>query len=139
MVDAAPPPPPPLPTHAWRLFEPREWDEVTFRGSFVGSPLDARDGYIHLSLGSEVRTTVARYFAAAPALILARVSLARFIARGMVRMDFVASRAAFFPHVFDASRGTDDGPPPAIAIEDFVSSCRLESHDGLFVGWPEGV
>lgn len=137
---AATPPAPPIPTHAWRLFTPDEWAAVEASGSFFGTPLDERDGYIHLSLGSEVRTTVTRYFANASLLILAKVSLEQFAARGAVRMDYVAARAAFFPHVFDAVRGNDDGPPPAIPRECFLSTHRLELSQGSgFSGWPEGL
>lgn len=137
----AQPPTPPAPEFAWRLFEPAEWETVLARHAFAGSPLDARDGYIHLSLASEVRTTVERYFATAPTLILAKVALDRFASLGMVRMDYVASRSAFFPHVFDAARGNDLGPPPAIPLSDFVLPVHTltAAPGGGFSGWPEGI
>ena len=137
----APPPPPPPPAHAWRLFSPDEWAAVEAAGAFAGSALDAKDGYIHLSLPSEVRATVAAYFAAAPRLVLAKVDLRDFAARGMLRMDYVASRAAFFPHVFDAARGHDAGPPPGIPLAAFARPPAVllaRAGGGGFDGWPEG-
>jgi len=135
---AAPPPAPPLPDFAWRLFTPAEWAAVEAAGFFAGTALDAKDGYIHLSLGSEVRATVAAYFASAPALVLCRVALAPFAARGALRHDWVASRGAFFPHVFEP--GAPPGaPPPRIPRDAFVARFDLApAPGGGFAGWPEG-
>ena len=87
---------PPVPSHAYRLFTTTEWDAVVAAGAFTGTALDTRDGFIHLSLPSEVRSTCAAYFRGTT-LVLARVALAGL----RTRNDFVASRNAWFPHVLD--------------------------------------
>ena len=88
--------PPPVPSHAYRLFTPAEWAAVQSAGAFTGTALDTRDGFIHLSLPTEVKHTCGHYFKG-QALVLARVSL-----EGLrTRNDYVESRRAFFPHVLD--------------------------------------
>ena len=39
------------------------WDEAEHAGVFRGAPVDARDGFIHFSSGTQVRATAAKYFA----------------------------------------------------------------------------
>lgn len=90
------PPTPPTPPFAWRLFTPSEWAAVESTGAFSGTSLDTSDGFIHLSLLSEVRSTCAAYFAGA-VLVVARVDLSGL----RVRNDWVEKRRAFFPHVLD--------------------------------------
>jgi uncharacterized protein (DUF952 family) len=64
--------------------------------AFTGTDLDSRDGFIHLSLPTEVRSTCAHYFKGVD-LILARVDLGGL----RIRNDWVEKRGAWFPHVLD--------------------------------------
>jgi uncharacterized protein (DUF952 family) len=127
-----------VPSTAWRLFTPLEWQAVKDTGFFSGTALDHKDKYIHLSLPGEVRHTVNAYFKNSPSLILSKVLLTDFTARGMTRMDWVASRNSFFPHVFDP---TDSSLVPQIPIASFVTVVELRAlGDGSgFEGWPEGI
>ena len=48
--------------YAYRLVSEAELQTIEAVGFFSGSSLDTRDGFIHLSLGSEVIETANRYF-----------------------------------------------------------------------------
>ncbi len=52
------------------------WNAVTAGGTFTGSPVDRRDGYIHFSTAAQVRETAARHFAGESGLLLVAVSTA---------------------------------------------------------------
>jgi len=47
--------PSPLPTRCYRLMRRGEWEEFVASGVYAGSPLDHRDGYLHMSQADQVR------------------------------------------------------------------------------------
>jgi uncharacterized protein (DUF952 family) len=92
--------------HAYRLVTRDEHDAARTSGKFAGSPLDHRDGYIHLSYAAEVIPTATRYFAGTT-LALLRVHLPSVISTGLrVQEEVVASRGTAFPHVYPAEAGS---------------------------------
>jgi uncharacterized protein (DUF952 family) len=60
----------------FKIVDRASWDAVPAAASFDGSPLDLRDGFIHLSSAPQVRDTAARYFAGQPDLLLVAVDAA---------------------------------------------------------------
>lgn len=50
------------------------WRAAEAAGRFSGSPVDVRDGFIHLSTGAQVRDTAARHFAGQADLLLVSVA-----------------------------------------------------------------
>lgn len=72
------------------------WREALEQGSFTGSPVDVKDGFIHFSTATQVRETAARHFAAATGLVL--------VAVGTDGLDlrWEPSRGGeLFPHLYD--------------------------------------
>ena len=51
------------------------WADAIVAGSFLGSPLDLADGFIHFSTAQQVRETAAKHFAGVPDLLLVAVGL----------------------------------------------------------------
>lgn len=49
------------------------WEEAERTGTFLGSPVDLADGYIHLSSEAQVEETAARHFAGQSDLLLVAV------------------------------------------------------------------
>jgi uncharacterized protein (DUF952 family) len=47
-----------------------EWRAAVADGTFRGSPVDLRDGFVHFSTGEQMVETAARYFAGAADLVL---------------------------------------------------------------------
>jgi uncharacterized protein (DUF952 family) len=81
----------------YKILLPAEWDQFQAAGRFDGSPVDHRDGFIHLSSRQQVGRTAKRYFADAPALVVVAVD---GDARGVdVRWE-AASDGDRFPHVY---------------------------------------
>jgi uncharacterized protein (DUF952 family) len=52
------------------------WREAEAVGRFTGSPVDARDGFIHLSTALQVAETAARHFGGQTDLLLVAVATA---------------------------------------------------------------
>ena len=46
------------------------WDVAKRDGKFIGAEIDLQDGYIHFSTASQLRDTLARYFAGRNDLVL---------------------------------------------------------------------
>lgn len=91
--------------YAYRIAEQSEWEASQACGLFKGTQLDEKDGFLHLSLPSEVLTTIGLYFASHPGpLLVLQVDLAS-IPEAQLRADWVAQRSAFFPHVTGGKHG----------------------------------
>jgi uncharacterized protein (DUF952 family) len=89
----------------YKLLPAEEWTAAETRGSFEGSAVDRRDGYIHLSGHDQVVETAARHFAGQPGLILLTVDPDRL----GDDLRWEPSRGgALFPHLY--------GPLPVHAV-----------------------
>ena len=75
------------------------WRAAEATGVFEGSPVDLRDGYIHLSTASQVRETATRHFAGEERLLLIAVDPGEL----GERLRWELSRGgALFPHLYGA-------------------------------------
>ena len=60
---------------AYKIETADNWQNAMTSGAYKGSPLDIKDGYIHLSTASQFAETFQRYFAQIPHLIVAKIDL----------------------------------------------------------------
>ena len=60
----------------YKIVPDRLWRDAVAKGSFGGSPVDAKDGFIHFSTASQVRETAAKHFAGVADLVIVAVSSA---------------------------------------------------------------
>jgi uncharacterized protein (DUF952 family) len=75
------------------------WREAERAGTFAGSPVDRRDGYIHFSSAEQVAETAARHFAGQDDLVLIAVDADVLGAA----LKWEPSRdGALFPHLYGA-------------------------------------
>ena len=81
----------------YKILTAEEWRTAVANGSFSGSAVDLRDGYIHFSDNSQVRETAARYFAGQQGLVLAAFDSAQF---GTVLKWEESRGGALFPHLY---------------------------------------
>jgi uncharacterized protein (DUF952 family) len=84
-------------TIIYKIVTADEWRQAKRAGSYVGSAVDDRDGFIHFSGRNQVVETAAKHFAGQPDLLLVAVQSGR--------LDFPlrweASRnGALFPHLY---------------------------------------
>jgi uncharacterized protein (DUF952 family) len=97
----------------YKLLGAEEWGEAVARGSYAGSPADARDGFIHLSTAEQLAETARRHFAGQAGLVLAAFE-AGDLGEGL---RWEPSRGgALFPHLY--------GPLPtglAVEVRPFVA------------------
>ncbi len=81
----------------YKILREAEWQAARREGVCRGSPVDARDGYMHFSARAQLRETLARHYAGERALVVLEVDAAR-VARDL---RWEASRGgALFPHLY---------------------------------------
>jgi uncharacterized protein (DUF952 family) len=74
-----------------------DWNEAESRGVYVGSAVDRRDGFIHLSGAQQVRETARRHLAGQESLVLVAFAAEDF----GDTLKWEASRdGELFPHVY---------------------------------------
>jgi uncharacterized protein (DUF952 family) len=89
----------------YKIIPDELWRAAERAGSFTGSPVDVKDGFIHFSTDGQVAETAARHFAGEGDLVLVAVAPA---ALGDA-LRYEASRGgALFPHLY--------GPLPLSAV-----------------------
>ena len=80
----------------YKILAAAEWRAAQGKGVFEGSAVDLKDGFIHLSSGSQVRETAARHFAGRDGLVLVAFAEDR-----LENLKWEPSRGGdLFPHVY---------------------------------------
>lgn len=88
----------------YKLLTLDEWAHAVVAGAYTGSPDDARDGFVHLSLAHQLDATAAKYFRGIEDLCLVAFGTADL----GPALKFEPSRGGdLFPHLY--------GPLPAHA------------------------
>ena len=81
----------------YKIVSAAQWRVAEECGSFTGSDVDARDGFIHLSTAPQVRQTAQRHFAGQHDLLLVAVDAARL----GDALKYEPSRGGdLFPHLY---------------------------------------
>jgi uncharacterized protein (DUF952 family) len=81
----------------FKLIDRASWQAAAESGSFDGSAVDARDGFIHFSTAAQVHETAARYFAGQPDLLLVAVAVESL---GDALKWEPSRGGALFPHLY---------------------------------------
>lgn len=80
----------------YKILPAAAWDAAADR--LPTSPIDRRDGFLHLSTGAQVRETARRHFAGQADLVLLTLDASRFVPD---TLRWEPSRGgALFPHVY---------------------------------------
>ena len=81
----------------YKVFTLNEWEVLKAQGNTIGSADDQRDGYIHLSLASQVETTLDKHIADQSDLVLVTVQAQRLGSQ----LKWERSREdELFPHLY---------------------------------------
>ena len=89
----------------FKLCRASEWAEAERSGTFLGSPVDLRDGYIHFSTAEQVVETAAKHFAGVDVLTLLAVDADTL---GSALRWEPSRGGALFPHLY--------GPLPVASV-----------------------
>lgn len=89
-----PPPMPPI----YKLCPEPDWHTCQRTGSLPWSPVDTRDGFIHLSAPHQVQVTAAKHFRSRTGLVLLEIDPAR-LPEGALRWE-VSRNDERFPHLY---------------------------------------
>jgi uncharacterized protein (DUF952 family) len=90
----------------FKLVDRAAWQAAEAAGAFAGSPVDARDGFIHFSTAAQVRDTAGRHFAGQAGLLIVAV---RAAALGDALRWEPSRGGDLFPHLY--------GPLPLAAVQ----------------------
>src|SRR5271156_5228145 len=80
----------------YKICERAAWQSATREGTYRGSPVDARDGFIHFSSAAQLAETAAQHFAGQADLMLVAVDAD---ALGPALKWEVSRGGALFPHL----------------------------------------
>ncbi len=84
-------------TLIYKILPRAEWDAALEAGTFLGSPIDVQDGFIHFSTGEQWTETLEKHFAGQSDLLLVAVE-AEVLGSGL---KWEPSRGgALFPHLY---------------------------------------
>eukprot|EP00294_Goniomonas_avonlea_P002337 CAMPEP_0114546990 /NCGR_PEP_ID=MMETSP0114-20121206/4226_1 /TAXON_ID=31324 /ORGANISM="Goniomonas sp, Strain m" /LENGTH=119 /DNA_ID=CAMNT_0001731517 /DNA_START=6 /DNA_END=365 /DNA_ORIENTATION=+ len=97
------------PSTIYRLLKADEWTTAQALGHYVGSDLDVRDGYIHLSTATQCRGTASLYFKGVTDLWVLAVDTAS-LGEGLKWDAVEAHGGDKYPHFYG-------GPLPLSAIK----------------------
>ena len=80
----------------YKIMSADAWTDLERTGAFDGSPVDHRDGFIHLSAAHQVRETAAKHFAGQDNLMLVAIDQAK-----IEHLKWEPSRGGdLFPHIY---------------------------------------
>jgi uncharacterized protein (DUF952 family) len=94
----------------YKIMTKKQWEQAQANGSFTGSEVDIKDGFIHLSAAHQVRATAEKHFAGQTDLVL--VSVEEENLGPMLKWE-VSRGDNLFPHVY--------GPLPLAAVDHVVA------------------
>ncbi len=81
----------------YKILPRAEWDAALEAGTFLGSPIDVQDGFIHFSTGEQWRETLDKHFAGQADLLLVAVEAETL----GPELKWETSRGgALFPHLY---------------------------------------
>ena len=81
----------------YKIMQQSQWEATQLRGMFVGSEIDLKDGFIHLSASHQVRETAEKHFGGQSGLCLVSVNSEKL---GDILKWEVSRGGALFPHVY---------------------------------------
>ncbi len=108
----------------YKIMTLRQWEDAKAKRLFMGSEVDIKDGFIHLSAAHQVRATAEKYFAGQTDLVLVAVKKEHL---GPGLKWEVSRKGALFPHIY--------GPLPLTAVDHVA---ELPLMDGVHQ-FPESV
>ena len=93
-------------TYVYKILREQEWQEFQTQGSFVGSAHDKRDGFIHLSEESQLKTTLKKHFKDEVPLYIVKFPTDCF-PQGDLKWE-KSSSGETFPHLYNSALNLKD-------------------------------
>ena len=83
----------------YKICTAEEWAEAQGQGTFVGSEVDRRDGFMHFSTREQVAETAAKHFAHLRGLVLVKLNAEQL---GTLLKWEPSRGGALFPHLYSS-------------------------------------
>lgn len=114
----------PKPQTIYRLATPDEWDRARADGVVPRRAVDERDGFVHCATEETLIETANKHFRDEPELLALEIAASSI--GDALRMEWVKSRGAAFPHVHRA-----------LVVEDVLAIRRLRNAGNEFQPWEQ--
>lgn len=88
-------------TPIYKILDAADWALTLAQGSFAGTPLDRKDGYIHLSGADQLEETARKHFAGRDNLVLLTLNADHSPLAALIRRE-PSRGGALFPHLYGA-------------------------------------
>ena len=86
----------------YKILTPEEWSEFQKRGRFEGSPLDKRDGFIHLALEHQYPAILEKFFKEVDSVVLIKIDHDLLDAGNTLKIESNRVGGEKFPHLYGA-------------------------------------
>ncbi|MFK7827852.1 MAG: DUF952 domain-containing protein [Oligoflexales bacterium] len=83
--------------YVYKILLPSEWEKLKENGTFSGSMLDLNDGYIHLSMNTQVNKTLNKYFQDIEQVIILQIDYSKI--ENNIKWES-SSNGEIFPHLY---------------------------------------
>jgi uncharacterized protein (DUF952 family) len=104
-------------TIVYKICNEQDWQAAKAAGALTLMGDDARDGFIHLSAGDQVRGTLDKHFAGRTDLVILTVDVTR-LPEGVLKWE-VSRGDALFPHLYG------DLPVAAVTSAESVAASKF--------------
>jgi uncharacterized protein (DUF952 family) len=81
----------------YKIMTQDQWHQLEVDGTFLGAPIDLKDGYIHFSFEDQLVETAVKHFASQSGLHVVAVDVARL---GPALKAEASRGGALFPHLY---------------------------------------
>eukprot|EP01134_Creolimax_fragrantissima_P004345 CFRG4345T1 len=88
-------------TIAYRLLTADEWAQTQKCGQYMGTAVDIKSNFIHMSTAAQAKSTAELYFANVNDLMIATIDLT--VLGDCIQWDMAPSRGEVFPHYYPPS------------------------------------
>mgnify|MGYP000141474809 CR=1 FL=1 len=83
--------------YIYKVLTPNQWASFQAEGTFVGSPVDLADGFIHMSCAAQLKETMDKWYVDQSAVAVLQIKAAEI----NEELKYEVSRGgAEFPHLF---------------------------------------
>lgn len=88
-----------MPKVLYKILTPCEWTDFQKSGSFKGSPLDQKDGFIHAALESQYSKIMEKFFKGVRPIVLIKIDATR-LPQARIKIEANKPGGDTFPHIY---------------------------------------
>ena len=84
----------------FKILTEAEWIKFQSTGTFQGSNLDLKDGFIHACYEEQVLSILEKYFSEISPVYLLKIDIVKAVETNKIKEEWNSSRTEQFPHIY---------------------------------------